>query len=76
MDKMTELLLTVLALSDEEYKGPMSHAIPARLASALRKARKLEYVYIDDLGPYLEEGGSALLIEQGLGSPFCLPKKL
>lgn len=70
---MTEVLLTVLALSQEGYKGPLSHAIPARLMSALRRSRKAGFVYVDDAGAYLEEEGTVELgrLFPGLGSrPF------
>lgn len=68
---MTETLLTVLAVSQENYNGPMSHAIPARLASTFRTARKNGLVYVDDAGMYLEEEGAAAL-EAEMGSrPFA-----
>ncbi len=59
--KMVELLLTVWALSQEGYKGPTSHAIPARLMSTLRTARKQELVHLDDDGLYLEDMGTVLI---------------
>lgn len=61
MDTMAEVLLTVLALSQEGYTGPLSHAIPKRLQSALRRARKAGFVYVDDHGAYLEEEGTVEL---------------
>lgn len=70
MDKLTETLLTVLALSQEGYKGPLSHAIPSRLTSTLRKARKDGLVYVDDSGAYLEEEGAAKLDELMGPRPF------
>lgn len=75
MDKMAELLLTVLALSQEGYKGPLAHAIPERLAYTMRKARKLGYVHVDDDGAYLEDEG-AVVLEKGFGSrPFGEAKR-
>ena len=69
--KMCELLLTVLALSQEGYRGPASHAIPKRLSSTLRRARAQGYVYVDADGIYLEEEGAAALSECGYPSrPF------
>lgn len=70
MDKMAEVLLTVLALSQENYKGPLSHAIPARLSSTLRTARKKGFVYVDDAGAYLEEEGVVELESRVGGNPF------
>jgi hypothetical protein len=70
LDSMTELLLTVFALSQENYRGPLSHAIPARLSSALRRARKAEMVETDG-GIYLLDLGSQKLIDAGFGGqPF------
>jgi hypothetical protein len=70
MTPRLELLLTVFALSEERYAGPLSHAIPKRLQSALRTARKNEEVYVDEAGVYLEEAGSAALIAADLNRPF------
>lgn len=65
MDAMTEVLLTVWALSQEPGNKPaLCHAFPKRLQSTLRKARKLEYVVVDD-GCYLDELGSAYLTNNG-----------
>lgn len=62
MDAMDEVLLTVWALSQEIGNNPtLNSAFPKRLQSTLRKARKLEYVVVDDQGVYLDEGGSAYL---------------
>lgn len=59
---MDEVLLTVWALSQETGNKPtLKSAFPKRLQSALRKARKLEYVVVDDQGVYLDEAGSAYL---------------
>lgn len=74
MTPLEEVLLTVLALSQESYKGPLSHAVPPRLSSPLRRARKLGLVHIDDAGVYLEEEGAALLQDFG-GYPFGKPKR-
>ena len=63
MDAMTEVLLTVWALSQEPGNKPaLCHAFPKRLQYTLKKARKLEYVVVDDEGCYLDELGSAYLI--------------
>ena len=73
MDSLCELLLTVLALSQENYRGPISHAIPKRLTSALRRARAKGYVYVDegDGFMYLEEEGCAALEDFGFrGNPL------
>lgn len=76
MDSTDELLLTVLALSQEGYRGPLSHALPPRLKSALRKAQKKGWVYVDDSGPYLEEEGSAELEKRFRGTPFVIARRL
>lgn len=66
MDAMTEVLLTVWALSQETGNGPaISHAFPKRLQYTLRKARKLDYVVVDDNGCYLDEAGCAYLANNG-----------
>lgn len=70
MDKTIELLLTVLALSQEGYRGPMSRAIPERLMPTLRTARKKGYVYVDDAGMYLEEEDTILLDSKMGPRPF------
>jgi len=67
MDSMTEVLLTVLAISQSGYAGPLSHAIPSRLQSALRRAREAGFVYVDDAGPYLEDEGAVELQRRGFG---------
>lgn len=72
---MTELLLTVLALSQEKYNGPISHAIPQRLMGTYRKALKLEYIFKDDLGVYLEEEGCYTLEGVHGDRPFTLTKE-
>ncbi|TAL44875.1 MAG: hypothetical protein EPN91_03585 [Salinibacterium sp.] len=75
LDSMCELLLTVLALSQEGYNGPLSHAIPKRLMTALRKARKSDLAYNDDYGIYLEEMGTLYLSDAGIeGVPFTVKK--
>lgn len=75
LDSMTELLLTALALSQENYRGPLSHAIPKRLTTALRKARKSDLAYVDDHGIYLEEMGTLYLSDAGIeGVPFTVKK--
>ncbi len=61
LDPMLELLLTVQALSEERYRGPLSHAIPGRLAGPLRRARDKNMVHVDRDGIYLEEEGCAYL---------------
>jgi hypothetical protein len=66
LDPLIELLLTVWALGQENYQGPMSHAIPPRLAGVLRRARKAEMVETDG-GLYLLDMGSAKLVEAGFG---------
>jgi hypothetical protein len=66
IDAMLEVLLTAWALS--QVKGPapkLNVAFPPRLQSALRKARKLEYVTVDDAGVYLDELGCLYLAEHG-----------
>ena len=71
MDTMTELLLTVLALSQEDYKGPVSHAIPKRLMGAYRKALKLEYI-ANNKGLFLDEMGCVTLENAGHVYPFTV----
>jgi hypothetical protein len=66
MDAMDEVLLTVWAMSQETGNKPaLKHVFPKRLQSALRKARKLEYIVVDDQGVYLGEEGSAYVIRKG-----------
>ena len=70
IDPMLEVLLTVWALQQEPAvasETPMSHAFPKRLMGTLRKARKLGYVELDDKGLYLDDLGSAYLIEHAPG---------
>lgn len=70
MTKMTELLLTVLALSQEGYSGPLTAVIPPRLMGTWRAARAKGLVTSDDGGIYVDEAGSALLDAAGLSRPF------
>jgi len=73
LDSMTELLLTVLALAQESYQGPLNAAVPKRLTSALRRARKSDLVHLDHHGIYLEEMGSAYLDDAlGTSTPFTV----
>lgn len=70
MKTLTEVLLTVLALSQEKYEGPMSHVIPPRLASALRTARAKGLVETNG-GLYLTEEGCGELDKAGISArPF------
>lgn len=65
LDPMLEVLLTVWALGQVKGKAPkLCVAFPARLQSALRKARKLGYV-VDDQGVYLDDLGSHYLCTHG-----------
>lgn len=69
---MTELLLTVWALSEEMYVGPISHAIPKRLMGAYRKALKLEYI-VNENGVFVDEYGCSVLQNAGFGKiPFTV----
>lgn len=68
LDEITEVLLTVWALSNEEYRGAMSRAIPRRLHNAMRRARRAEYFDVDDKGPYLLDRGVAYLQDQGFAA--------
>ena len=59
--EMDETLLTVLALSQEGYRGPMTRAVPKRLASTLSRARRLGLVDRDADGLYLTDAGAAYI---------------
>jgi hypothetical protein len=65
LDEITEVLLTVWALSNENYRGPLTRVIPPRLRNAARRARRAEYYDVDDGGPYLLDRGAAYLADQG-----------
>lgn len=67
MDAMLEVLLTVWALSQEPTKVTLKQAFPARLQSALRRARKAEFVTVDDDGIYLDDAGCAYLTANAPG---------
>jgi len=62
LDPLTETLLTVLALSQINYRGRILDALPLRLASTLRRASRRGLVILDrKYGPYLSEIGAATL---------------
>lgn len=69
LDEITEVLLTVWALSNENYRGPMSRVIPKRLHNAARRARRAEYFDVDKDGVYLLDRGAQYLQDQGFAKP-------
>lgn len=66
MDKMLEVLLTVWAISQEKGNLPkVGQAIPERLMSTFRKAKKLEFIVSNKDGMYLDELGCVYLADHG-----------
>lgn len=66
LDPMIEVLLTTWALSQMKGKPPpLNRAFPPYLSGALRKARKLGYIEVDDDGCYLDDSGCVYLLERG-----------
>lgn len=72
-NKLDEALLTVLALSQESYRGPVKAVVPRRLVATLRAARRQGLVEMDSCGVYLEEPGAAYVDERFGAAPFCHP---
>ena len=72
MSSVVEVLLTVLAASQEGYKGKILGAlIPGRLATTYRRLQRNGYVERDRDGVYLSELGSAELLASGHNRPFA-----
>lgn len=69
MDALTETLLTALALSQEDYQGPLTRAFPPRLRNALRTAKRRGWIETNG-GVYLSEPGTAQLDEAYGSKPF------
>lgn len=68
VDPLVEVLLTVLALSSYPRDAyTLGATFPKRLTGALRKARRLGLVEVDDRGVYLSEEGSAYMDEHARG---------
>ncbi len=72
MNEMIETLLTVLALSQEDYRGPLTRAFPRRLRSTLARARRDGFVERDERGVYLSETGAALVDALAGSKPFTV----